>query len=110
MAGGKAYAGDASGQVDPATRLPIPVKTTNGQFPKWRRKKINLQNMAYLSTPKNDHHHSTNHHDSTTDLPSKNHVQPPAFSKTPLKNARKPTKIHSEAAATFFLANMYSTR
>jgi len=66
--------------------------------------------VAYFSALENSSQNTTLTTHSTTFTPAKNHVQPPAFSKTPLKNARKPTKIHSEAAATFFLANMYSTR
>src|SRR5258705_6309276 len=35
---------------------------------------------------------TTNHHDSTTNSPSKNHVLPPVFSKTPCKNAKSSLK------------------
>jgi hypothetical protein len=38
---------------------------------------------------------TTNHHDSTTNSPQKNHVLPLGFSKTPSKNAKNAIKEKS---------------
>jgi hypothetical protein len=45
-----------------------------------------------FSCHKSDRQQATIHHDSTTNSPSKNHVQPPIFAKTPSKNAQSPCK------------------
>jgi len=45
--------------------------------------------VACFSLLKNSLQHATFHHQFTTFSPSKNHRQPPTFSKTPLKNAAK---------------------
>jgi hypothetical protein len=41
--------------------------------------------VAGFSIAKSDRHHATIHHESTTNSPSKNHVQSPVFAKTPSK-------------------------
>jgi hypothetical protein len=48
--------------------------------------------VACFSRQKSDRQQATIHHESTTSSPSKNHVQPPIFAKTPSKNAQFPTK------------------
>jgi len=45
-----------------------------------------------FSDPKNDRLNTTICHDSTTDLPSKNHAQSPVFAKTPSKAHKSPRK------------------
>jgi hypothetical protein len=70
-------------------------------FQKGNPSKINLQKVANLSAPKYDHQLTTNHHDSTTNSPSKNHIKPPIFAKTHCKtrNIRQnkiPLKVTGE--------------
>jgi hypothetical protein len=48
--------------------------------------------MAFFFDRKNDRQHTTIHHDSTTHLPSKNHVKVPIFSKPPAKTHKSPEK------------------
>jgi hypothetical protein len=47
--------------------------------------KINPESVAYFSISKSDRQQTTIHHDSTTNSPSKDHVLPPVFAKTPCK-------------------------
>jgi len=55
--------------------------------------------VACFSDVKNERQDTTIYHDSTTHLPSKTHVQPSVFAKTPSKNAqisiknKKPDKV-----------------
>jgi hypothetical protein len=51
--------------------------------------KIKLKIVACFSSLFNGRQHTTFHHASTTQLPSKNHVQTLTFLKTPLKNTSK---------------------
>jgi hypothetical protein len=48
--------------------------------------KINPETVACFSSLKNDRQLTSFHQQSTTNSPSKNHVLPPAFAKTPSKN------------------------
>jgi hypothetical protein len=61
-------------------------------FPKREPQKINSENVAHFSKPKNwppNHHVSPpNHHVSTT----KNHYKPTRFSQKPLQNTTTPTQ------------------
>jgi hypothetical protein len=57
----------------------------------WRAK-INPESVAYFLRPEFDRQQTTIHHDSTTNSPSKNHVLPPVFAKTPCKNTNPPTQ------------------
>jgi hypothetical protein len=50
--------------------------------------KINPKFEENFRRPKTDHLLTTIHHESTTNSPSKNHVLPPVFAKTPCKNAK----------------------
>jgi hypothetical protein len=50
--------------------------------------KINPEFEENFRGPKTNHLRTTIHHESTTNSPSKNHVLPPAFAKTPCKNAK----------------------
>jgi hypothetical protein len=54
--------------------------------------KINPESVAYFLHPEYDRQQTTIHHDSTTNSPSKNHVLPPVFAKTPRKNTNPPTQ------------------
>jgi hypothetical protein len=65
-------------------------------------RKIKLKKVARFSSLFNDHQHTTFHHESTTQLPSKNHVQTPAFLKTPLKNTSKTALKPSTSRPYFF--------
>jgi hypothetical protein len=54
--------------------------------------KINPESVENFRGRKSASQFTTNHHDSTTTSPQKNHVLPPVFSKTPSKNAKTPAK------------------
>src|SRR5258707_311159 len=57
-------------------------------FPKWNSQKINPESEENFRSPKSDRQHTTIHHASTTNSPSKNHVQPRVFRKIPRKNGK----------------------
>jgi len=61
-----------------------------------------LKNVAYFSLSKNDVFLTTFTTQSTTFSPAKNHVQPPRFSKTPLKNLSKNSKTPGLPGPFFF--------
>jgi hypothetical protein len=50
--------------------------------------KINPKFEENFRGPKTNHLLTTIHHESTTNSPSKNHVLPPTFVKTPCKNVK----------------------
>jgi hypothetical protein len=54
--------------------------------------KINPEKVACFSSPKNDRLLSSFHQQSTTHLPSKNHVLHPVFAKTPAKTPVIPAR------------------
>ncbi len=56
------------------------------KFPKWESLKINIEKVAYFSSRKSDRQLTSFHQQSTTHLPSKNHVLHHVFAKTPSKN------------------------
>jgi hypothetical protein len=64
---------------------PYLIHSQNGNHPK-----INPETVAYFSGPKNHHQRTIVHHESTTNSPSKNHVQSPIFPKTPAKTPKAP--------------------
>jgi hypothetical protein len=65
--------------------LAHPTTTRTLAIPKTEFSKINPETVAYFSTRKSGRQFATNHRDSTTNSPSKNHVLPPVFAKTPCK-------------------------
>ena len=50
--------------------------------------KINPESVAYFSTQNTTINSPRNHHNPTTNSPSKNHLLPPVFPKTPCKNTK----------------------
>jgi hypothetical protein len=69
---------------------------TTTQFPKREPAKINLKKLSYFLARKSDRQLTTDHHQTTTNSPSKNHVQHTVFSKTPNKNIKKPSTKNRE--------------
>jgi hypothetical protein len=67
-----------------ATREPLyspdSKSTQNGS-----RQKINPESVAYFSTQNTTINSPRNHHNPTTNSPSRNHVSPPFFPKKPLQ-------------------------
>ena len=58
--------------------------------------------MARFSSPNPDRQLTSFHQQSTTNSPSKNHVLPPVFAKTPSKNEGPTTPQKNTAKAPFF--------
>jgi hypothetical protein len=55
-------------------------------FPKWESRKNKSGKSGNFSSLKNDRQRTSFHQQSTTNLPSKNHVLHTVFAKTPSKN------------------------
>jgi hypothetical protein len=62
-------------------------------FPNWNWRKIKLKKLACFSAHKNDRQHTTIYHQSTTQLPQKNHVLHLSFRKTPLQKRHSTTDL-----------------
>jgi hypothetical protein len=79
--------------------LPFRVRSANQTA---LNKKIKLKKVAYFYSPRRDSFLTTFYQHFTTFLPSKNHVQPPAFSKTPSKTPAKMQKPTPSSPQDFF--------
>jgi hypothetical protein len=74
-------------------------------FPKWVTLKINPKSVAHFLSWKSDRQSTTFTTHSTTNSPSKHHVLPPVFAKTPCKTGKHHTK---KLLATKFLLQVVS--